>query len=120
MFIELSILDLLLLFPPAQSAGGEVMLDGLLCSRFSETARSHPRHREARWDGFDGAAQAVLGGRFADDLTERAAEGAEADESDVETDIGDVAVGLSKQVHRPLHAAALQVAVGGLAEGVLE
>ena len=40
----------------------------------------------------------------------------EAGEADVEADLGDAAVGLAQQEHRPLDPAALQVAVRRLAE----
>src|SRR3954470_20317169 len=84
--------------------------------RFSETARSRPGHAEAGRGRRHGGAPAVLGGRFADDVAERPAERAEAREADVEADLGHAAVGLAEQEHRALDAAALEVAVRGLAE----
>src|SRR3954453_14549131 len=87
---------------------------------FSETARSRPGHREARRDELGVAARAVGGRGLADDLAERPAERAQAREADVEADLGDAAIGLPQQRHRPLDAAALQVAVRGLAEGGAE
>src|SRR5919112_727208 len=83
---------------------------------FSETARSHPGLREVARDRLGLGAAAVLGRRLADDLAERAAERAEAEEADVEADLGDAAVALAQQEHRALDAAALEVAVRGLAE----
>jgi hypothetical protein len=50
--------------------------------------------------------------RLTDDARERAAERAEAGEADVQADLGDAAVRRAQQVHGPLDAAALQVAVG--------
>src|SRR3954452_17187057 len=78
--------------------------------RFSKTARSRPGHREARRDRRGGAGAAVLAGRDADDRRERAAERAEAGEAHVEADVRDAALGRAQQEHRPLDAAALQVA----------
>src|SRR3954463_1384161 len=78
---------------------------------FSETARSRHRHREARRHGHRGRPGAVGARRGADDRAERPAEGPEAVEADVEADLGHAAVGLYEQEHRPLHAAALQVAM---------
>src|SRR5262249_13115562 len=57
---------------------------------------------------------------LADDLAERAAERAEAEEADVEADLGDAALGLAQQEHRALDAAALQIAVRRLTERRLE
>jgi len=56
-------------------------------------------------------------GDFADDLPESAGEGAEAREAHVEADVGDAALGLAQEEHRPLDAATLEVAVRCLAEG---
>src|SRR4051795_9104951 len=86
-------------------------------SGFSETARSRPGHREAGRDGRRVGAGAVGGRGLADDPAERAAERPEAHEADVEADLGDGAIGLPEQRHRPFDAAALQVPVRGLAEG---
>src|SRR4051812_18243107 len=83
---------------------------------FSKTARPRPRHREAVGDGLGVDARAVRGRRLADDGMEGAAEGPEAPEADVEADVGDAAVGLAQQEHRALDPAALEVAVGRLAE----
>src|SRR3954452_9227274 len=84
--------------------------------RFSETARSRPGHREARRYRRRRARAAVLGGGDADDRGERAAEGAQAREPDVEADAGDALLGRAQQEHRPLDAPALQVPVRRLAE----
>src|SRR5215210_4814717 len=88
--------------------------------RFSKTARSRPRHREAVRDRFRVRSTAVIGRRFAHDLAEGPAERAEAREAHVEADLGDAAVGLPEQEHRPLDPPALEVAVRGLAERVAE
>src|ERR1700742_4015871 len=100
------------------SMGSKLRAGALL--RFSETAGSRPAHGEAgrHRDGL--AARAELRRRLADDLAERAAEGAEAEEADVEADLGHAAVGLAQQEHRALDTAALQVAVGRLPERRLE
>src|SRR3954454_16233974 len=87
---------------------------------FSATARSRPGHREAVRDRLGLGPRAVFGRRLADDRPERAAERPEAAEAYVETDVGDAAVGLDEQEHRPLDAAALQIAVRRLAEGGTE
>src|SRR4051794_19730670 len=79
--------------------------------RFSETARSRPAHREAGRDGHGLAARAELRRRLADDLPERAAERAEAEEADVDAYLGHAALGLAQQEHRALDAPALQVAM---------
>src|SRR5881396_435941 len=89
-------------------------------ARFSKTARPGPGHGEARRHGFDDGALTVGSGRFADDLAEGAAEGAEAVEADIEADVGHAAVGLAQQEHGALDAPALEVAVGSLAEGGVE
>src|SRR2546423_9232882 len=85
--------------------------------RFSKTARSRPHHRDAIGRRRDRPRPAaVLRGRLADDVAERAAEGPEAGEADVEADLGHAAVALAQQEHRALHAPALQVPVWRLAE----
>src|SRR3954452_6998472 len=87
----------------------------------SETARSHPRLLEARRDAVrKRPAGAERGRRLADDLPEGPAEGGEAGEADVEADLADRVLRGAEQVHRALDAPPLQVAVRGLAEGVLE
>src|SRR3954469_23774034 len=83
---------------------------------FSETARSRPRHGEARGDAHGRRRRPVFRGRFADDRPERPAERPQAAEADVEADLGDAAIGLHEQEHRPLDAPALEVAVRRLAE----
>ena len=60
---------------------------------------------ETRHD--DEASGPVGGGRLADDPAEERAEGTEALEADLEADVGDAAVGLPQEVHRPLHPAPL-------------
>ena len=74
----------------------------------------HARH------GSTCGAVAVRARRLADDRAERPAERAEAREADVEADLGDAALGLAQHEHRPLDAAALEVAVRRLAEGGAE
>src|SRR5690606_32280217 len=87
---------------------------------FSESARPRPRGDEARRHRRRPLAPAVRGGRGADDLLERAAERAEAVEPHVEAGVGDAALLLPEQVHRPLDPPALQVAVRALAVDLLE
>src|SRR5207249_10444537 len=62
------------------------------------------------------AARAIVGRVHADDVAEGPAEGAEAGEPDVHADVGDAAARLAQQEHGALHAPALEVAVGRLAE----
>src|SRR6266480_2890457 len=92
------------------------MLLAVLDEGFSETARSHPGHREACRRVDDRAAGAIVRRRHADDFAERPAEGAEAVEADVEADVGDAAPGLAQHEHRALDAPALQIAMRSLAE----
>src|SRR5262245_55743123 len=87
---------------------------------FSETARSGPGHREARGHRGDDGTLAVFGRSLADDVAKRARERAQAVEADVQADVGHAPLGLAQQEHGALDAAALQVAMRGLAEGVLE
>src|SRR5258708_1589618 len=98
-------------------------LDPGLAVRFSETAlsrRPRPGHRpagrHAQGCSVAGEARAIARRRLAEDPAERAAEGAQAVESDLEADLGHGAVRLTQQLHRALHATALQVAVRALAE----
>src|SRR5438067_13699098 len=105
-----------------------VTLDDCPPGRFSEPAllscRAHPRHRPTgrheQRGALAGEARAVLRGRLADDRAKRAAERAQAVEAHVEADLGDRARGLTQELHSPLHAAALQVAVRRLAESGAE
>src|SRR4051812_44248672 len=83
---------------------------------FSKTARSRVGHRKAVGDRLGDGPGAVGRRRLADDGAEGPAERPEAREPDVEADVGDGAVGLAEQEHRPLDAAALEVAVRRLAE----
>src|SRR5918992_2550381 len=86
--------------------------------RFSKTARSRPRLHEARRHGSQVPGPPPIGGRrLADDLGEGPAERPQAREAHVEADLGNAALGLTEHEHRPLDAAALQVAVRRLAEG---
>src|SRR4029077_14107688 len=94
----------------------KTMLFAVPRSRFSKTARSHPGHREACRDGRYLTLGAVVGGVGAHDFAERPAEGPETRESDVEADVRDRALCLSKQEHGALDASALQVAVWCLAK----
>src|SRR3954452_14178640 len=94
----------------------DAKLDRACVDVFSETARSRLRPREAARDRLDRRVAPVLRRRAPDDLAERPAERPEAREADVEADLGDAAVGLAQQEHRPLDAPALQVAVRRLAE----
>src|SRR6266550_7624002 len=92
------------------------MLLTVLAERFSKTAGSHPAHRVARGRENHVAASPIVGRGLAHDLAECAAEGAEAVEAHVEADVGDAPLGSAEQVHGPLHAPALKVAVRRLAE----
>src|SRR5689334_24968708 len=96
------------------------MLLAVFRGRFSKTAGSHPRHREARRGVDDDAPGAVFRGVLADDVAESAAERAEAGKPDLEADVGDASLRFAQQEHRPLNAPALQVAVRRLAEGRAE
>ena len=60
--------------------------------------------------------RAVARRRLADDLPERAAEGPQAGEADIEADVGDAAVGLAQEEHRALDPPPLQVTVRRLPE----
>src|SRR4051794_24365796 len=84
--------------------------------RFSETARSRPRHLEADRDGVAPRAGAVGRRRTADDGGEGAAEGPEAGEADLEADLGDAQRAVAQQRHGALDPAPLQVAMRRLAE----
>src|SRR4051812_10043968 len=91
-------------------------------SRFSETARlrtgrSQPRHGEAGRHRTDRTTLTVAARRVADDVPERAAEGAEAGEPDLQAHLRHVRVGRPQQEHGPLHAPPLQVTVRRLPEG---
>src|SRR5215213_6126051 len=86
-------------------------------SRFSKTARSRPRPREARGNGAQvGGLEAVARGGLPDDLTEGAPEAADAREPDLQADLAHAKLGLSEHEHRPLDPPALEVAVRRLAE----
>src|SRR5438445_1928481 len=87
---------------------------------FSKTARSHVRHREARRQRLHLRARPIHARGHPDDLSESAAEGAQAREADVEADVRDGALGLGKLEHRPLDPTALKVSVWGLAKGPAE
>src|SRR6267143_3233648 len=95
-------------------------LDGVSRPGFSKTARSRPGHGEAVRDGHDGPALPVFARRFADDLLKTPAERAQADEADVQADLCHVTVGRTQQIHGALDAAALEIAMGRLAEGRAE
>src|ERR1700683_3487840 len=73
---------------------------------------ARPGHGEAGRDPKCGGALAaetlaVLGRRLAHDVPERAAEGAEAVEADLEAHVRGRVVGLAQKLHRALDAAAL-------------
>jgi hypothetical protein len=65
-------------------------------------------------------AAAIGARRLAHDLVEGPAECSQAGEGDIETDIGDAAVGLAQEEHGALHPSPLQVAVRRFAEHVAE
>src|SRR5260370_34151626 len=96
------------------------MLGAVRGPGFSKTAGSHVGHREAARHRFDLGAITVFAGRDADNITKRAAEGAETVEADIEADVGDASRGLAQLEHRALDAPALEVAVRRLAEGRTE
>jgi hypothetical protein len=92
---------------------------------FSKTARLHrdPRHLRPHGRQLDAMRRhdrsmpgAVARRGLTDDLAERATEGAQAGEADVEADVGDAPFGLPQQEHRALYPPPLQVAVGRLPE----
>src|SRR5690606_21055018 len=90
------------------------------CSETARCGRAGPRLHEAgrHLPVVEGpAGRPVLGGGAADDLPERAAEGGEARPPDVDADRRHRPIGAAQLLHGPLDAAALQVAVGRLAEG---
>src|SRR2546423_238896 len=102
-------------------------LDGKPSRHFSESALfggsaggARPGHRPAGWNAqgaaVRGEAGAVARRRLPHDRAERAAECAEADEADVEADVGHRSVRFAQQLHRPLDPAPLEVAVRRLAE----
>src|SRR6266581_5632468 len=106
----------------ASSSGLVLILGRCRTGGFSKTARlhRHPR-RDPRPHGRQLDAvrrhdrtmpRAVARRGLADDLPERATEGAQAGEADVEADLGDAPFGLAQQEHRTLHPPPLQVAVG--------
>src|SRR5713226_8605299 len=106
--------------------GMTLMLGGRRCGGVSKTARSHlhpRRHHGPHGPQLEAVGRhhrpmphAVLRRRLADDLSKRAAEGPPAGEADVEADVGDAAVGLTQEEHRPLHPPPLQVTVRRLPE----
>src|SRR5437588_1673043 len=92
-------------------------------ARFSKAALSggsRPGHCEARRHEQPRArtfeAGAIRGRRLADDVAERAAEGAEALEADVEADLGHGVARLAQTLHGALHAPPLQITVRRLTE----
>src|SRR5690349_4062460 len=92
---------------------------------FSESARCRPvpGHLHAARDvrpPIALRALPVFGWRLAEHVAESAAEGAQAGEAHVEADLGHRQVAVAQQRHRALDAAALEVAVRRLAEGVAE
>src|SRR5260370_8071911 len=93
------------------------MLGSVRGPGFSKTAGSHVGHREAARHRFDLGPLAIFAGCDADDVTECAAEGAEAVEADIEADVSDAALGFAQLEHRALDPPALKVAVRRLAEG---
>src|SRR5207247_6541581 len=90
-----------------------------LLQNCSLLTRPHPRHGEARRRGHHVAASPIVGRALADVVAEGSAEGAQARETDIEADIGDVALRFPEQEHRSLDATPLEVAVGCLPEGRL-
>src|SRR5262245_8871244 len=87
-------------------------------TRFSKTARSRPRLREAGGHRAQICRPlAVRRRRLADDLVKRAAERAEAGEADVQADVAHAALGLAQHEHRTLHPPALEITMGCLTEG---
>src|SRR3989442_12089254 len=95
-------------------------LDRVSRPGFSKTARSRPGHGEAVRDGHDGPALPVLARRFDGDLLKAPAERNQAGGADVQADLRHVTVGRAQQIHGALDAAALEIAMGRLAEGRAE
>src|SRR6266487_2928586 len=100
----------------ASSLGLVLMLGRCRTGGFSKPARlhRHPR-RDPRPHGRQLDAvrrhdrsmpRAVARRGLADDLAERATEGAQAIEADIEADVGDAPFGLAQQEHRALHGVA--------------
>src|SRR5262245_36727247 len=85
-------------------------------SRFSKTARSHPRHHEACGNGRHAPSLTEVRRRLAHDVVKGPAECAQAAEPDIEADICDAAIRRTQEEHRALDASALQIAVRCLAE----
>src|SRR6202011_80719 len=98
----------------ALSMGAPVACLGRAC--FTKTARSRPRHHEARRDGRHTPALAKGRWRFAHDGVERPAERAQTGEADIEAKVRHAAIGRAQKEHRPLDAAPLQVTVRRFAE----
>ncbi len=84
--------------------------------RFSKTARSRPRHNEARRSGRHASSLAELRRRFAHDVAESAAERTQAAEPDVQANVCHAPIRGAQKKHRALDAPALEIAMRGLAE----
>jgi hypothetical protein len=85
--------------------------------------RARVHERETRWDRRRNGRPPPAGirqRRFADELTECGAEGAKAPEADSEADLGNGELRAPQELLRALDAAAQQVRVRRLAEGLLE
>src|SRR5437868_2920648 len=84
---------------------------------FSKTARSGPRHGEARRHRSGLGSIAILARRSADDLAKCSAEGAKTAETNVQTDIGHAAVCFAQEKHRAFDSSPLQIAMRRFAKG---
>src|ERR1700682_3373453 len=84
------------------------MLGSVRPPGFSTTARSRPLHDKAGGGGDHFLTSSVIGWRHADDVVKGPAEGAQAAEAGVETDVGDALFGLAQHEHGSLHPPALK------------
>src|ERR1700719_3573652 len=96
------------------------MLSAVLWPRFSETARSGPRHRKAGRHGHDHTAIAVFSGSHPHDFMKRAAECSQAAEANIEANVRHISCGFAQQEHGALDSPALKVAVWSLTKSRLE
>jgi hypothetical protein len=78
--------------------------------------RPHGHHLHAMGRDHGVVAEAVLGGRDANDVAERATERAQAAEADVHAYLSDATLGLTQQKHGTLDSPSLKVSVRRLAE----
>src|ERR1700719_2754887 len=82
----------------------------------SKTAGSRPCHRDAGRRGYDLGTRSIRQRRLANDVMERAAESAQARETNLHADVGHRSLRFAQHEHGALDPAALQVAMRRLAE----